>query len=403
MDLLGLMLGGQANYQRSLTEMCQDLLEQDVVMGKQALDERLNEKAGRFFKQLLEEVLKLKLIEHNVPSIFKSFPRIKVTDATTFQLPNNLSDSYKGFGGGATDAGIKTHYQVDILTGQHMAVEVVDAASSDTSADLMIADKGSLQLFDLGYYSLPVLEEIDNAGSFYLCRLKYNTLVWIRTEDGFARLDWSEQINKMQEGQLQELQVYLGADRKVQCRMIIEKVPDKIAGEKRRKLKTDKVNKRKSLSKGRLHFCALNVFITNATGEQIAKEHARELYRLRWQIEIYFKTWKSYMNIDKIERMNVDRFNCTHYGSLVFIVLTSKLFFFFKHKYWKAYQVELSELKAFKMIAKRKQMIWNILFGTLKTAHSDLTRLADNLLANCIKERKANKLRPYESMSYVLT
>ena len=104
------------------------------------------------------------------------------------------------------------------------------------------------------------------------------------------------------------------------------------------------------------------------------------------------------MNIDKIERMNVHRFNCTHYATLIFIVLTSKLFFFFKNKYWKDYQVELSELKAFKLIAKRKKMIWNILFGTIKTARSDLTSLADNWLANCIKERKGNKLRDRKSV-----
>ena len=46
MHLLGLLLGGQTNYQRSLTEMSQDLLDEGVVISKQSLDERLNEKAS---------------------------------------------------------------------------------------------------------------------------------------------------------------------------------------------------------------------------------------------------------------------------------------------------------------------------------------------------------------------
>ena len=50
MHLLGLLLGGQTNYQRSLTEMSQDLLDEGVVISKQSLDERLNEKASNFFK-----------------------------------------------------------------------------------------------------------------------------------------------------------------------------------------------------------------------------------------------------------------------------------------------------------------------------------------------------------------
>jgi len=205
------------------------------------------------------------------------------------------------------------------------------------------------------------------------------------------------------EGQSKELIVHLGAERDVECRLIIEKVPGQLADEKRRKLKTDKVNKRKAISKGRLDFCDLNVFITNATADQLPIESVRAIYGLRWQIEIYFKTWKSYMNIDKIENMNIHRFNCTHYGTLIYIILTGKIFFFFKHKSWQACRIELSELKAMKLLAKRKEMMWKVLFAPIKTACTVLDALADNLLTNCFKESKKNKITPYESISYALS
>ena len=206
----------------------------------------------------------------------------------------------------------------------------VDGRSPDPCTSLIKANVGDLMLFDLGYFDLKLLQEIALNKAWYVSRINYNTQVWLKTPDGFQRLNWQEQIKKMHVEQIDEIAVYLGMDKKVKTRLIIEKVPDDIANQKRRKLKTDKVNKRKVLSKGRLAFCDVNAFLTNTTKEQLSKDHVRAIYGVRWQIEIYFKTWKSYMNIDKIEKINIHRFNCTHYASLIYIILSSKLFLFFK-------------------------------------------------------------------------
>jgi len=192
-------------------------------------------------------------------------------------------------------------------------------------------------------------------------------------------------------------------DKKVKTRLIIEKVPDDIANQKRRKLKTDKVNKRKVLSKGRLAFCDLNAFLTNTTKEQLSKDHVRASYGVRWQIEIYFKTWKSYMNIDKIEKINIHRFNCTHYASLIYIILSTKLFLFFKQSTWKKYAKELSELKAMKLLARHRYWIWQVIYDPIQKARDRLEILQDILHTHCIKENKKGKLTPYQTMKLALS
>ncbi len=53
----------------------------------------------------------------------------------------------------------------------------------------------------------------------------------------------------MKQGEKLDMQVYLGNKQKLPVRLIIEKVPNSVAAEKRRKLKTDKQNKRKILAK----------------------------------------------------------------------------------------------------------------------------------------------------------
>ena len=404
MALLSIMVFGESrNYQVSLTEKCQHLLDMGIKITKQALDKRLNDQAARFLKSMLEELLKVKMFDDQAGKVVKTFKEINIIDATSFQLPGKLEGEYKGFGGGASTGGVKTHYQIDITTGDGIGIEVTNAASSDSKTNLIVPGKGTLQLFDLGYISFDILKKIGVAAAYYLCRIKYSTRVWIKTKDGFERLNWNEQIKKMQEGQIEELIVYIGSEREIECRMIIEKVPCKLADEKRRKLKTDKVNKRKSLSKGRLAFCDLNVFITNASSDQVPTQNVRVLYGLRWQIEIYFKTWKSFMNIDKSRNMNVHRFNCTHYGALIYIILTTKLFFYFKHQHWNLHQIELSELKAMKLLSKRKDMVWKLLFASVHSAHRTLNALKENLLTNCIKERRLKIPTPYETINYTLS
>ncbi len=42
------------------------------------------------------------------------------------------------------------------------------------------------------------------------------------------------------------------------------------------------------------------LFVTNIDKEQISKEELGTLYRLRWQVELVFKRWKSFMNISVI-------------------------------------------------------------------------------------------------------
>ena len=398
-----MVFGKDKSYQVSLTEKCQHLFDLGIIITKQGLDKRLNNKAALFLKGVLENLLNLKLVNNLPNQILKNFKGIFVIDATSFQLPDNLATTYKGSGGGSTNSGIKTHYMVDISSKGDTGLEFTHTASSDTTTQLIKPKKGFLYLFDLGYVTFKRLLNIQSESAFYLCRMSFNPIVWIKSEKGYEQLKWAEQIKKMREGQIKELSVFLGKEKNVESRLVIEKVPQKIADEKRRKLKTDKVNKRKSISKERLAYCDLNAYITNATAKQLSSTDARAVYGLRWQIEIYFKTWKSYMNIDKIRNMNIDRFNCTHYGTLIYIILTSKIFFYLKYTHWNKKGVELSELKAMKYFSDRKLELEELLFGSAKRANLLWEATIANITFNCIKERKYNQLTPYEVIQSCLS
>lgn len=109
------------------------------------------------------------------------------------------------------------------------------------------------------------------------------------------------------------------------------------------------------------------------------------------------------MNIDKIEKMNIHRFNSTHYASLIYIVLSTKLFLFFKQRVWKKHRKEISELKAMKLMARHRDWIWEILYHPLEKARNRLEALQEIFNKHCIKENKKGTLKPYQTILLALS
>jgi len=198
----------------------------------------------------------------------------------------------------------------------------------------------------------------------------------------------------MKVGEIKNIQIYLGEKEKFPTRLGLEKVPKQVANEKRRKLKTDKQNKRKGISEERLIFCDVNAFITNCTQEQLPDHLLQQCYSLRWQIEIMFKALKSYFKIDKVKQMKIERFECFHYGCLMLIITSTHLLRYFKQWYLKKHKEEISELKFFKLIASMKQEVKEVIKKQKLAISSFLDQMADIIERTCVKEQKKNRLKP---------
>jgi hypothetical protein len=247
----------------------------------------------------------------------------------------------------------------------------------------------------LGYFKLHRLEQIEKAEAFYLSRLKFNVMVYIRQKQQYLPLDVLKTQHRLQPGESITLQVYLGQKEKLPARLILEKVPSAVADEKRRKLKADKQNKRKNISKERLAFCDVNAYITNATEEQLSSVQAHNYYRLRWQIEIIFKAWKSVYKIDQIKKMKLQRFECINYGALLLIILTTQLLSYVRNYLFVVCKKELSEYKIFKVIKALLPSIHFAINNTPNDWKKFLNSLEVIVQRNCFKQKKRNKLTPF--------
>ncbi|HGK0946593.1 TPA: transposase, partial [Streptococcus pneumoniae] len=54
----------------------------------------------------------------------------------------------------------------------------------------------------------------------------------------------------------------------------------------------------------------INLLITNVSSKHLPHNEVYELYSLRWQIEIIFKTWKSIFKIHEVKPVKLERFQC---------------------------------------------------------------------------------------------
>ena len=382
----------------SLDDLCRELLKDGIEIRKQSLQGRFNESAMLFMRAMVEHALSKKL-GLDREKIECKFERVVIDDSTVFQLPGEFSGTYRGSGGGASTAAIKNQYCYDLLSQEIIDITVQEGTVPDCKYPLQDIRKNDLRIEDLGYFKIDRLRLIKEAEAYFLSRLKLGVTIYILEKGIYKRLPLLKVIGKMKEGEIKSIWVHIGQKEKFLTRLVLEKVPTQVANEKRRKLKTDKQNKRKSISKERLALCDVNAYVTNCTEEQLPDHLSRQFYSLRWQIEIIFKAWKSFFKIDKVKKMKIERFECFHYGCLMWIVASTHLLRYFKFLYLSKHKKEISELKFFKLIASKKQDMKEIIKSNIDHIPGFLDQLESLIERTCIKEQKKNKLTPLKILA----
>jgi hypothetical protein len=115
---------------------------------------------------------------------------------------------------------------------------------------------------------------------------------------------------------------------------------------------------------------------TNIPKEHVDKEHIYPFYSLRWQVEILFKSWKSFFHIDWIKAVKIDRFECHLYGKLIALLLTSSLMFQMREILLRKKKREVSELKAMAIL----KTYLGALHGALNGHIEDIVHVLQQIL-----------------------
>ena len=201
-----------------------------------------------------------------------------------------------------------------------------------------------------------------------------------------------------------ELEVYIGKEEKLKTRLVVVPIPDQVANERIRKAaRGGKRGKNYEISKEYKIKAHCNLYITNVPLQILPTMKVVETYRLRWQVELIFKTWKSNLNIHKYKSMKIERFKCQLIAKLIWILVNTKLFQITNMVIRRKNQNNgCSPVKFFKWIKTLSQELRQVLCTNNLLAHwfySSVTSIANDLVI----EKRLNKKTHCEILSAFLS
>ena len=322
------MFGCHNQANTSLPDMTADLYQQGCIdISKEGLHKKFNPQAVVFLQELVKMHVSDRL-QMGCTDLNKHFRGINIRDSSKFSLPTIYNGDYPGFGNFSKTNGVMCiQYEYDVLGGnwKNIALSSIrenDQKNSNESIKYIVG--GELYIRDLGYITPTYLKAVCQQGASFLNRLPVQAAVYEKGEP----INWSRVHKKFDQLGVPVLdrEVTIYEKERLPCRLIIERVSDTIY--KKRLIQARATVKKqglKGLTQQRKIRCRYNTYITNSSRQMLPAQKIRQVYYLRWQIELVFKTWKSFLQIDKVKKVKKERLECQLLARLLWVLLNWRL------------------------------------------------------------------------------
>jgi hypothetical protein len=286
----------------------------------QAVSLRCTEATSAFLRGLLLQCVSRRITTSGASLGWVSrFTAIELLDSTTLTLPTQLRPLWPGCSSttGQT-AALKVQTSVDFLHGS-LRLELRPGKDSDQKAALKTQDiqPGSLQVRDLGYFELDTLQTIRDMGAFFVSRLQDGTALY---DESGKRLDLRLLLRGCKKGTF-DMSVLAGQNQRVPMRLLALRLPREIARKRRANLRAKGKKKGYTPQAATLELRGWSIYVTNANSTMLTAAQVQALLRVRWQIELLFKLWKSHIGLDKSLSEDPWRVLCETYAKLLAAVL----------------------------------------------------------------------------------
>jgi hypothetical protein len=316
-----LVFGFLGNPQASLEELAQTAAALGVSITPQALDQRFTAAAATCLEQVLRAAITQAIAAEPVAiPLLARFPAVYLQDSSTIVLPDALASVWQGCGGNTsshTRAALKLQVQLELRTGGLAGLQLQDGRASDRTAARPDLPAGALRIADLGYWSVDALQALDQQGSYWLSRLQTQTAIYDtqgHRQDLLALL-------AAQPAEEADLPILLGEVHRLPARLLAVRVPPDVAATRRRRLRAAARKKGRQVSARCLALAAWTLLVTNLSGTRLTLREALVLGRVRWQIELLFKLWKSHGHVDESRSTKPWRILCEVYAKLLAMLI----------------------------------------------------------------------------------
>jgi len=316
-----IVTAGLGSPETTYTDLSQSAAVVGVEISAQGLEQRFTEEAADFLQHLL--ACAVEQVIGSCPAavpILQRFQGVYLRDSTIISLPTTLTESWPGVGGSSgTTAALKLQVELDFGGGQLHGPVLQSGRMQDQQSlyQRRRLPSGALHLADLGYFSLARLAEDERSGVFWIARLKAGTALYTLEGERIDLLAW---LRAYPETEIDQA-VQVGAGERVPARLLVSRVPPEVAEQRRRRLREYARKKQVTPKAETLALTEWTLVITNVPVEQVSLREALVLNGVRWQVELLFKLWKSYLRVDECRSQNPWRILCEIYAKLIGAVM----------------------------------------------------------------------------------
>lgn len=335
-----------------------------------------------------------KVVDNSIKGLLSGFKNTYIEDNSSISLQEDLKEEFKGSGGNASKAGIKIYLNYNYTQKSIAELEIAEGVKSDAKFSnniLSTLKENDLVLRDLGFFKIESLRKIEEKKAYYISRYFLSTNLYIEEE----KVDLLKFLESKKGFTIIDEKVKI-SERKLPTRLIAIRVSDDVYNQRVRDLKRAYQQRRKTPKHSTLKLQRYVIFITNIPKEMLAAKHIGTLYRLRWEIELCFKRWKSIFKIDRLTGSHGNRTLCFIYAKLMATLLFNS---FEQYALTLAYQRdrELSFDKFFKWIVDRDR------FQRLVAKEFTVSKFLEMISNNIERLLKDKRRKRLSSLDLILT
>jgi hypothetical protein len=238
-------------------------------------------KAPPLLEKVLAHVLSQRLRAEPAPG-----PEFRINDATVLSIPGSQGTDWR------------LHVVYDPAQCRLRRVEITDSQGGER-LDRDRPRAGDLVCGDRGLAHARGIHAVTEAGAYVLLRMHWQN---IRLQDAEGQpLDLNKLLKRAMAGETgTEIYVPLVGKAPLRARLLIRPLPTAAAQRSRQRLRRNAAKKGRTPNATALRLAGYFCVLTTLPESLASDDVVLELYRIRWQIELFFKRCKGLLHFDQL-------------------------------------------------------------------------------------------------------
>jgi len=247
---------------------------------------------GDWLKHLINQML----AENGIRADVELNRRVRMVDATFENRPGKSGTDWR------------IHLGYDLGSGCMDELLLTDPSGGESLTNFEVSED-EIFVGDRGYAHRKGIEHVTSAGGDVIVRINWQNLPLV--DESGNEVDILSLVGNLTPGEIGEWQVYTKADPAHGIGSVGGRLISVVASDDARQRELNRIKKQAS-RKGRLpderSLIAAGYFFvfTSIPAQELSARDAMELFRFRWQIEIYFRRLKGLLQLDRIRACSDD-------------------------------------------------------------------------------------------------